>query len=71
MIGNGQEVKAQCMGTVKLVGMSGNIICLHKVLYIPEFTTNIMSLSKLMERGTGIKGDKMKLTLLNRLAKMP
>jgi hypothetical protein len=71
IVGNGEEIQAKCIGSVTLVRTCGSTICLYNVLFIPDFSMNIMSLTKLLEKGTGIQGSNRQLTLINGEAKLP
>ena len=62
VLGDGHKLTAVAQGTVKVLmkyGHQGSRKCiLHDVLYIPELSYNLLSVSKAVERGNSIKFGK-------------
>ena len=62
VLGDGHKLTAVAQGTVKVLmkyGRQGSRKCiLHDVLYIPELSYNLLSVSKAVERGNSIKFGK-------------
>ena len=63
LVGNGHECKAKCFGKAKLKGVNGGLLFLDKVLYIPGFTKNIISLGRLTSKGNTMTASGSKMTL--------
>jgi hypothetical protein len=57
-VANGQREAISIMGTLRLVGDSGNIIVLKEVKYVPSFNTNLISISKLTNNGASVEFSK-------------
>jgi len=53
MVGNGASVPAHGTGTLTLRGTEGELR-LERVLYVPDLTANLISLSQLMTNGLGL-----------------
>lgn len=54
MVANSEKVSISMMGTLTLVGDYGNTITLKEARYVPTFTTNLVSVSKLTNGGATV-----------------
>ena len=53
-VANNEKVKIIKMGTMKLPGHNGTTITLKDARYVPSFTTNLISVSKLTNNGASV-----------------
>lgn len=51
----GEEAEVVCEGEMQIQGEGGSPIVLQNVLYVPLFTTSLLSVSKIFESGGHIK----------------
>ena len=63
-VGTGDSLNAKAKGTIVLRQVKSNKkLILHDVLYVPEFNSNIISVSNLLQKGYTVIGNKNNMTL--------
>ena len=70
-IGDGSKVVGRLQGSLLLCTPENQKLIIHNVLYLPGFNRNILSLTRLLEKGNEITADNNTMILHNGPSKLP
>ena len=62
MVGNGQKMKCELKGSVKMKLQYGQTVKLTEVLYVPQAVKNMLSVSRLVAKGVIMRFTQGKMT---------